>query len=153
MILQDKTPARDAMTTRIELRFKQSNIDNTIAYVLSKPDHTLSKRFPTAKALEDHLYGVLFENFPSNPELQMQLPAIEADICSLVVKLYKGLYATVMIYSKPTIAGDSMALQPGLVDLNAGTRVAEGHDRLLEVERNIPGHRIWTAECLVLTQL
>lgn len=141
------------MTTRIELRFKQSNIDNTLAYVLSKPDHTLSKRFPTAKALEDHLYGVLFENFPSNPELQMQLLAIEANICSLVVKLHKGLYVTITIYPKPTIDGDSMILQPRLVDLNASTRVAEGHDRLLEVERNIPGHRIWAAECVLLTQL
>jgi hypothetical protein len=141
------------MTTRIEICFRRSNIDNTVNHILANENHTLTKKFPTAQALEVHLFEALIENFPDNEELELALPLIQANLHTLVVPVHKGLIATIAIFPAPKIAGDNLELQPGVTLMNQGSRVAEGHDKLQDIDRDIPGHSIWRCECSLLIQL
>jgi len=37
--------------------------------------------------------------------------------------------------------------------INASTRIEKGHVKPLEIERDIPGHQLWAANCRLLIQL
>ena len=93
------------------------------------------------------MFETLCEDFPSNTDLITVLPSIKAEMCTLVIKLHKGLVATVAIFPNLKVECNNMVLRPGLTLMNASERVEEDTDKVLQIDRDVPEHSIWTSEC------